>query len=94
VLRPARGAIAPRVAPTDEAQGLRRARGQSSLGPLTAAAIRIETALAKILVADEAHRSLEVTYASGGKKTFYFSDQGKPPFKPHPCNSYLESGNK
>jgi len=39
----------------------------------TAAAL-IEAAVAEMFVADEAHRFLEVTYASGEKETLYFKD--------------------
>jgi proteasome-associated ATPase len=45
----------------------------AAAGPAPAAAA-IEAAAAEMFAADEAHRFLEVTYASGEKETLYFKD--------------------
>jgi proteasome-associated ATPase len=42
--------------------------------PAAAAAAAIEAAIAEMFAADEAHRFLEVTYASGEKEILYFKD--------------------
>jgi proteasome-associated ATPase len=81
VLRPGRFDVKIRIErPTRE--GAREIFGKyltpelpwAAAAPAPAAAAALEAALAEMFAADEAHRFLEVTYASGEKETLYFKD--------------------